>query len=255
MYDRPAGRECPADDRGREPDTCDGVSLWRSYSVGSGSAAPAVADEPGAKFPKRVLDLKKPGDPPPTFRGRSLDEIPAGALQGAAAQLGARKAYDDAITLQTWAVKNSDTGRYNLACFCALAGKKDDAFYWLQESALTDGADVDWANYDPAIQILRDDSRWQKVDAFLRKCNDTWRKSGLIQTVVVLPKGYKKGTPIGVIVGLHGMGATPAGFVHKGYQPFADQLNSAIVSISGTFPAGTHSFHWSEEARRDSEHI
>lgn len=216
----------------------------------------ATAQAPtGSAFPKRVLDLKKPADPPATFNGKSLKMFEADDLSRAARQFGEDKEYDTAVTLQSWAVKKSDSGRYDLACFCALAGRKEDAFYWLQEAALLDGADPDWANQDTDLTILRADNRWDRIDGFLRACGDAWKKSNLIKTELIVPKGYRPGTPIGVIVGMHGRGATPTGFVDGDYQEFADRLKMAIVAISGPIPYGKDSFHWSEEPKRDSEHI
>jgi predicted esterase len=74
--------------------------------------------------------------------------------------------------------------------------------------------------------------------------------------VLVLPEGYKKGTPIGVLVGLHGLGHRPDGFVDEDtYQSFADELNMAIVGVSGTVPTGRRSFVWSEDPPTDARQI
>ena len=54
---------------------------------------------------------------------------------------------------------------------------------------------------------------------------------------LVVPSGYEPGTPIGVLVGMHGRGAGPEGFVNKeACQDLADELKMAIVGVSGRYP-------------------
>jgi hypothetical protein len=72
----------------------------------------------------------------------------------------------------------------------------------------------------------------------------------------VVPTGYKPDTPIGVLVGMHGRGADPEGFVSKdGYQKLADALNMAIVGVGAIVPRGKRSFVWSEKPAQDTAHI
>ena len=52
------------------------------------------------------------------------------------------------------------------------------------------------------------------------------------------------------------MGHNPSGFVNaETYQAFADELNMAIVGVSGTVPTGRRSFVWSEEPDPDAAQV
>jgi predicted esterase len=219
---------------------------------------PQVAQSPPAaptSLPAAPFSIAAPEPPSKLLEGLDLTTIDGHRLAGAAVGFSNKKDYDRAVQLQHWSVASIDDGRYNLACFQALAGKKEAAFYWLQEAALKEGVDASWAGQDSDLESLRGDSRWARVDSFLKACNAYWAVSGQQQVTVVLPKDYKVGTPIGVAVGMHGLGADPEGFVNEAYQGYADELNMAIIGVSGTVPRGPKSFVWAEDAAKDAERI
>jgi predicted esterase len=201
------------------------------------------------------LTIAKPEPPAKVFRGIDLTTDDAGRLAAVALRFAGEGNYRDAVQLQHWAVAAGEAGRYNLACFHAMAGNRDAAFYWLQEAALEDGVDAQWAGRDSDLETLRSDPRWRLIAPYLKACNDYWAVSGHRRTSLVLPAGYQPGTPIGVLIGMHGMGADPDGFVDDGLQHFADRLNMAIVGVSGTIPRGRRSFVWSEDPDRDAAQI
>lgn len=254
--------------------------LWSSLAVplGCGPADPGSQQEPSittvppASAPKPVraqapslvaadakpsppLAISAPPPPPREFQGRNLAEVPGEQLIAIATQLAGEGRDDDAIVLQHWGVQATGQGQYNLACYYAKSGQADAAFYWLQDAALTEGVDGEWALQDPDLDVLRRDSRWEPIAAYLRSCNQYWAASGLRRTTLVLPEGYQPGTPIGVVAGLHGLGADPDGFVNDGFQQWANELGMAFVGISGTEPSGPHSFSWSERIDADHERV
>ncbi len=202
-----------------------------------------------------MFAIAKPGRPSNEFQGRDLKEVDGEQLAAAAQAAAANGDNHAAALLQYWSVEALDHGRYNLACWQALAGDKEAAFYWLQEAALRDGVDAAWADQDSDLDSLRLDPRWPRIAAFLGQCNAYWASSGRHSISLVLPEGYKPGTPIGAVVGLHGLGAEPNGFVDKSYQDFANDLNMAFIGVSGIVPRGPRSFVWSEDAVRDAEQI
>jgi predicted esterase len=73
--------------------------------------------------------------------------------------------------------------------------------------------------------------------------------------VLVLPKGYVKGTPIPAVLWLHGLGSRPEDFVNNGCQEYADALNVALIGVSGTKARGPRSFVWAEEMERNAKRL
>jgi predicted esterase len=64
------------------------------------------------------------------------------------------------------------------------------------------------------------------------------------------------GTPIGVLLGLHGQGSCGTELVRsETYQPIADELQMAVVAVNGTIRTGKCRFAWSEDAARDADHV
>ncbi len=231
-------------------------------SSGSQAVAGAVshaAGQPGSgpvARPSPPLALSAPPEPSPTFQGKDLTKFSARALAGAARQLYDDKKYPQAIQVLYHAIKAGADGGYDLACDYALDGQVDAAFYWLQKTALDEGVDASWAGQDPDLEVLRKDARWPRIASYLSACNAYWTGTGHHTTTLVLPGGYKPGTPIGVLVGMHGLGADPEGFVSKdAYQDLADELNMAVVGVSGTSPRGKRSFVWSEDPAQDAAQI
>ena len=147
-------------------------------------------------------------------------------------------------------------GAYDLARWTAIAGDVSAAFYRLQDAALGDGVDASWAAEDPDLAPLRADPRWRQVAPFLRRCNAYWAATGRRETALIVPGGYRPGTPIAVVVAMHGKGDRPGRFLDPAtFQPVADELGVAFVGVSGTVAAGRHAFVWSEDPRADAAHI
>jgi predicted esterase len=229
------------------PNPVDGTALVDDRSA---NQAPADAR------PAKPLTLASPAVPSSDDRGRDLSKVDGDELASLARRLASAGNPREAARFQTWAVRSGVGGQYNLACWTALAGDLDGAFYWLQEAALDDGVEASWAGQDPDLASLHKDPRWKQVAPFLKRCNAYWAASGHRQVVLVLPEGYRQGTPIGVLVGMHGLGHRPDGFLDEDlYQAFADELNMAIVGVSGTVSIGRRSFVWSEDPSADARQV
>ncbi len=224
-----------------------------SHQDGGGRAP--ISRAAVAEKPERPLDIPAPPAPDSIHEGRDLSKADGDELASLAGRFAGEGKPGEAAQFQYWAMRAGAGGQYNLACWTALAGDLEGAFYWLQEAALDDGVEESWAGQDPDLDTLHKDPRWKQVGPFLKRCNAYWAASGHRQTVLVLPEGYKKGTPIGVLVGLHGLGHRPDGFVDESFQSFADDLNMAIVGVSGTVPTGRRSFVWSEDPASDARQI
>jgi predicted esterase len=209
-----------------------------------------------AEKPPKPLALAVPQAPSSEAGDVDLSKQDPELLERMAARLAAQGNNREAARYQYWAVNLGAGGEYNLACWLALSGDLEGAFYWLQEAALEDGVDSAWAGQDSDLVSLRQDARWKSIAPFLKRANAYWAVSGIHKTLLVLPQGYQKGKPIGVVVGLHGMGDKPDGYADpESYQGYADELNMAIVGVSGTIPKGRSSFVWSENAQLDLRRI
>lgn len=211
----------------------------------------ALPEPPQRALSERPLALPAPPEPPAQLEGRDLREVDPVRLSMAARSAAARGDYRTAAQLLHWAVAGGMDERYDLACYYARAGQLDASFHWLERAAAEEGVDPDWAAQDTDLEALRNDARWAKVHPYLVKAAQYWAQSGIKKTLLVLPKGYRPGQPIPVVMGMHGMGSQPEDFVGESVQRAADALTVAFVSVSGTVPRGPRKFVWSESPTRD----
>jgi predicted esterase len=205
--------------------------------------------------PLPPLQLAAPAAMPARLDGKNLNTMPMDELRARANQAMANADYQRAATYQYWYVRKAHTGQYNLACFLARIGRIDAAFYWLLLAASEEGVDAQHAQRDEDLDSLRRDRRWAPVRQYLADYNRYFESAPLSRTAVVLPKGYRKETAIPLVLWLHGLGSRPDDFVNASCQHYADQLNIALVGVSGTRPRGPRSFVWAEDPEKDAQRL
>ena len=93
------------------------------------------------------------------------------------------------------------------------------------------------------------------VHQYLEDCNRYFESAPIVRTALVLPKNYQKGTPIPAVLWLHGLGSSPEDFVNDGSQEYADELNVALIGVSGTKARGPRSFVWAEDVEKDAKRL
>jgi predicted esterase len=187
--------------------------------------------------------------------GNNLREMTARELLGRANQAMADEDYPRAAAFQYWYFQKAKTGQYNLACFLAQTGQIEPAFYWLQIAAIEEGVDSLHALQDADLTSLRRDRRWGVVQKYLVACNKYFESAALSHTILVLPKGYQKNTPIPAVIWLHGLGSRPEDFVGDDSQVYADKLNVALIGASGTSARGPRSFVWADDPEKDAQRL
>lgn len=204
--------------------------------------------------PRAPLQLAQPTPPARRLGPTDLSKLSADDLTALMQELYRRADYPAAAVAGQWAALKGGEGRYDLACCLALSGKTDLAFYFLQEAAQLEGVDPGHAGRDGDLDLLRSDSRWPAVADYLAEMERFWAGKELVQTTLVLPRGYLVGKPIDVVVGLHGLGGNER-FVDQHYQSLADELGVAFVGINGSVTLGPRAFRWSEDRERDEAHL
>jgi predicted esterase len=212
---------------------------------------------PGTPHVKPVppLDLLAPPEATESLDGKDLKGLESSTLFALAREAMAKGDFSRAATFQYWYVQKAKKGRYDLACFLAQVDQVEPAFYWLQRAAMEEGVDSRHAQVDTDLNSLRRDQRWEQVRTFLEGMNRYYKEAPIGRVALILPKGHDKATPIPVVLWLHGHGATPEGFVNTEAQGFADELQVALVGVSGTKPRGPDSFVWAEDAARDGRRL
>jgi predicted esterase len=228
-------------------------------------AGGADAGKPAAGGPKDVprppgkpippLSLPVPPAMSPRIDGKDLQAMAEVELRARAIQAMEKEDYPRAAGYQYWYVRKSGTGQYDLACFLARIGQTDPAFYWLQLAASEEGVDSQHAQRDEDLTSLRRDPRWVRIRQYLQDCNRYFESAPIGRTVLVLPRGYKKGTPIPAVVWLHGLGSRPDDFVDADGQVYADKLHIAFLGVSGTRPRGPRSFVWADDPEKDARRL
>ncbi|WP_437914323.1 hypothetical protein WME73_50505 [Sorangium sp. So ce302] len=215
------------------------------------SFEPPPPEPPQRALPERPLALPAPPEPPAQRDGHDLRKNEPARLFMEARRAAAHGDYQAAAQIQHWAVAGGVDGRYDLACYYARTGQIDASFHWLERAAVEEGVDPDWAARDSDLEALRSDARWATVYPYLARAGRYWGQSGIKKTLLVLPKGYRTGKPIPVVMGMHGLGSQPEDFMDESVQRAADALSVAFVSVSGTLPRGPRKFVWSESPARD----
>ncbi|AUX27834.1 hypothetical protein SOCEGT47_084320 [Sorangium cellulosum] len=215
------------------------------------SFEPPPPEPPQRELPERPLALPAPPEPPAQLDGHDLRKVEPARLFMEARRAVAHGDYQAAAQLQHWAVAGGGHGKYDLSCYHARAGQLDASFHWLERAVAEEGVDPGWAARDPDLETLRNDARWAQVHPYLERAGRYWGQSGIKKTLLVLPKGYRPGKPIPVVMGMHGMGSWPEDFIDESVQRAADALSVAFVSVSGTLPRGPRKFVWSESPARD----
>lgn len=207
--------------------------------------------------PAPPFALAEPPAPSPTWNGRTLRDEPPGVLLSLANQAAARGAYPEAATFQHWAVIKGSAREhhYNLACYEARSGHVDAAFHWLQRAAHESGVDPDWAEEDADLASARSDPRWPRLRSHLRRMARYWSRRPLDAHVIAVPKAVPSGQALPAVAALHGLGSDPENFAGAWFQPAADSLSIALVSVSATTPRGPHSFVWTEDVERDRARV
>jgi predicted esterase len=190
------------------------------------------------------LAMPVPPAPPAKYKGDDLEGQEDQLLETMAETAKRRKDYEGAAIYQYWHVKKSDSGHYKLACYLARSGKIDAAFYWLQKAAAEERFSLARAEGDEDLTKLRTDERWQKISTYLDQCEEHFWTNPTRITILKVPKGYQKGRPIAAVIWMHGVRSWPGDFVNEDSQAFADQLDIALIGVSGSSQLGTRIFHW-----------
>lgn len=231
----------------------------------SSKATEKYIEKPDTERPKNIsrspekpippLQLTAPAPLPERIGDQDFKSMEPENMLGFARKAASNRSYKMASTSQYWYVQKAKTGQYDLSCYLAQAGQIDGAFYWLQLAAIEEGVDAQYAQRDEDLESLRRDPRWEKVLRYMRDCNTYFDSAPITRTVLILPKGYKKLTPIPVVLWLHGLGSRPDDFVNDGCREFADGLNVALIGVSGTKARGPRSFAWAEEVEENVRRI
>ena len=202
-------------------------------------------------MPLAPLALTRPLIPDPNT---SLGQMNETDLRTLMQECYERGNFADAAAAGQCSIARGGDGRYNLACYLALSGQTESAFYFLQEAALLEGVDAQQAQSDPDLKTLRSDPRWPQVFAFLMDMGRYWEAHPVLKTNWVLPQKRTSARPIGVVIGLHGLGGNQD-FVTSDYQSVSDQLDMAFLGVNGSVPLGPKAYRWSEDLRRDHEQV
>lgn len=223
------------------------VLLTTVYSVAALNRNQAAVPTPNIKT--------SPSEPPSQYVQIDISGYPAESLAEYSARAYEEGDYPQAAQYRYWAIKNGDKGFYDLAYYYALAGKVDDAIYWLIIDAKEGSPDLNWVENDKDMAAVRADPRWPDLKRYLQSVSDYWRQSDHTAVAVYLPDGYVPYEAIPVLVGLHGKGDTPLDFVDSRYQSLANDLHIAVVGLSGIMPLGKNAFAWMPEAQLNREHV
>jgi len=218
------------------------------------SFAPPPPDDAPKALPKPPYVLEAPPEPPREVDGKDLSRMDPDVLVEEAEVAAGRGQLAEAIARQRAAVSLGRPGRVQLARYYARNGQVDAALYWFQWAAVEEGAPLAWVGGED-VRALFGDPRWFDVSLFLRDTARYWAGVESRPALVRIPRDYKRGTRIPVVIALHGYGADPSQIGGEGYQALADSLSIAWVSIAGSERLGPNRFRWAEVYTTDVRRI
>jgi len=202
--------------------------------------APYKIEEPSLKSPAEL-------------NGKKLSSLEFKELHQLASKLAKAKQYQDAITVQKWAVQIGDgRGQYNLCCYYSRAGETDNAAYWFQRAALEEGVYIDTVRSDADLRNLRQTSRWRLLRSFLHAVNGYFARQYELQSErFIKPKEYK-GKHIPVVIVMPRMPADmELHFQEDRFRKLADKLRILFVGAGPTSPIGPYWSVWSGSQPQD----
>jgi predicted esterase len=205
--------------------------------------------------PVPPLQLAVPAAVPQQLGELNFKDIGPAELFALARAAANDKNYAAAAIAQYWHVQASGSGQYDLACYLARSGEIERAFYWLQIAAIEEGVDADHSQRDEDLTSLRGDQRWGTVLRYVEECNRYFESAPLAHTVLILPEGYQKPAAIPAILWLHGFRSRPDDFVNASSQQYANNLNVALIGVSGTKARGPHSFAWADDVESNAKRL
>jgi len=224
------------------------------------SAGPAQAPAAlvGMRFPSPPFAIPVPQVPTSQVAGVDLQTADLEALAAVDVPRDGHRLENVYATLY-WIYRRAPETRSSSAVVLAQVSAKlhrtDAALYWLQQAAMHEGLDLDDLEEEVFADVRRD-PRWKIFLSYLTSISEAWRNSGYRRQPVIVPHGYKVGTPVTALICLHGYGSRPEDFIDGGsLQAFADGTGIAVISMSATKPRGQDSFAWSETFETDWAHV
>jgi len=217
--------------------------------------APSNVTSQRPEKPALPLQLAPPAALPQRLGDQDLKVMDNKELLDQARASAGKKLYQAAATYQYWYVQKSKDDQYDLACYLARTGQIEAAFYWLQIAAIEQGLETKYVEHDEDLERLRSDPRWDQVLRYIQACSNYFESAQITQTVLRLPKGYRKPAPIPAILWLHGFRSHPDDFINDNCQKYADQLNVAMIGVSATTSRGPHTFVWTEDLEKDTRRV
>lgn len=218
----------------------------------------------GLVWPTEPVTIHDPLAMSPILDGRDLRVDPNVFRDARQAETLAINGQLKAATQLTyWAVqrKPESYGYFQLATFFAFAGETNNAIHWLQKAAFFEGVDAQSVEQNVNFKSVANDARWPQLRTFFNAAQSAWQSSRHHTESLVVPNGYRVGTPIPVLLMLHGQGGTPERMLSNGAmkgfetQTIANKHKVAVLSISGTLPIAHYSFGWTNDLDRDYNHI
>jgi predicted esterase len=226
--------------------------------TGTAACKEEVAAFPGIAFPPAPFEIPAPVEPESRLAGVNLRtatidellelELPADAQSN-------ENRYAVLYWLYRRAPEMSGITAMDLAFLVAQQQHSNEVFYWLQQSALHEGLDLDDLT-SAKLTATKQDPRWQRFQSYLTGINAAWQHSGYRRQAVIVPAAYKVGTPISAFICLHGYGSRPEDFTGNArLHSLADATGMAVISLSATTPRGQQSFIWTENFEKDWTHL
>lgn len=217
----------------------------------SSPAAPVEAPAPTTlPAPPFALEAK----PPAGWDKWDGSQIPATMLEETADRYAREGKWLNASLVQYQFLQTPGRthGRYNLACYLSRAGDLDGSIYWLQQAVIEEGVDAAWAAQDPDLIPLHADPRWPALQQHLQDAQRYWAERGAPVTKVFVPQGATGPQP--TLVLLHGIASEP-GNIYSAMIPGVWANPVAMVSASGTYARGPHTWLWAEDVAKDGARI
>lgn len=93
-----------------------------------------------------------------------------------------------------------------------------------------------------------------KPESIATNAEETSALSSQARQSLSVPSYYRAGTPIPMLIGMHGYGSVPEDFGNA-FRSAADTTGMALLAVSATSPRGANQFVWREDVEADTKRL
>jgi predicted esterase len=148
-------------------------------------------------------------------------------------------------------VPNEPDMLYNMACFHALLGHKEEAMTWMDKSVSAGFDNIDLLRRDTDLDSLREDPRFARYLVRVEQASQRAPNAPAVDedyVRIIEPPGYDTAKKYPVVIVLHRYGRS-ADHVAEHWKDAAAQVGALLVAPQAPLPMSSTAFQWGDAGK------